>query len=159
MLGLVALPNTNPKIVAISGGFDPIHIGHIRYIHEAKKLGDCLIAILNTDEWLLNKKGFYCMPLEERFEILIALKDVDGIVIQIDTDNTVANTLRMIKPHIFAEGGDRHENNMPQLELDACKEINCEIVYGVGGDKISSSRDFIRKVRSPLLYPHVEYIT
>ncbi len=133
--------------VAISGGFDPLHIGHIRLIREAGKLGDELIIILNTDTFLLNKKGYIVMAQQERKEILENIKGVSRVVISIDKDQTVANSIRHYMPNIFANGGDRNPNNnpIPDNEISACKEVGCEIVYGVGGGKIQSSSGLVKR--------------
>ncbi|MBA7710147.1 Bifunctional protein HldE [subsurface metagenome] len=125
--------------VAIAGGFDPLHIGHIKHIEAASKLGDWLIVIVSTDRDMIRKKGYEFMPFEERIEIVKALKWVDEVVPSIDADGTVAKTLKVIKPDIFAKGGDRTEDNMPENEIQACKEIGCKIVYGVGEQMQSSS--------------------
>jgi len=118
--------------VAVAGGFDPYpHMGHRNHFKLAKALGDYLIVLLNTDEFLLRKKGLVCTPLAERLDMIKDLKYVDEVVVVVDKDQTVTETLRMVKPDIFAKGGDRTPENMPQSELDACREIGCEIRYGV----------------------------
>jgi len=133
------------KIVAVSGYFDPPTPAHIFYFRAAKKLGDKLIVILNTDEQLLQKRagtrldGKVRYPLFDRMIILQEFISVDSVIICIDKDQSVNETLRMIKPHIFAKGGDRTLDNLPQSEIDVCKEIGCEIVVGVGGGKTHSS--------------------
>src|SRR4030042_6007278 len=91
--------------VAISGAFDPIHIGHIAYIREAAKLGDRLVVILNNDIFLLRKKGFVFRPVEDRKQILENMKGVDEVIVSVDDDQTVCKTLELLKPDIFAEGG------------------------------------------------------
>ena len=131
------------KLVAISGGFDPIHVGHIRSIKGAKKLGDSLIIILTTDNQLIKKKGYCFMSYEERKEILESIDGVDMVVPNIDTDITSNESLEYYRPDIFAKGGDRTEANMPEIEKIVCVKIGCRIVYGVGGDKIQSSSSLI----------------
>jgi len=124
--------------VAISGGFDPVHIGHIKLIKAARKLGDKLVVILNNDNFLLKKKGFVFMPLRERKEILESITGVDEVFISHDKDLTVCKALSQIKPDIFANGGDRlSEIDIPERET--CKRINCKMIFGVGGRKIQSS--------------------
>lgn len=125
------------RVVVTSGGFDPIHIGHVRLLKESKKLGDKLIVILNTDEFLMRKKNFTFMPFDERKEILEELQCVDEVVACIDDDQTVCKTLEMLKPHIFAKGGDRTLENIPEKEV--CERLGIEMVFGVGGGKIQSS--------------------
>jgi len=137
----------NPKRVAVSGGFDPIHIGHIRMIQEASKLGDELIVILNTDRFLMDKKGFVFMPFEERKEILESIIGVTEVVECIDKDQAVSETLAMIKPDIFANGGDRkNEDDIPEYEV--CLKHDIEMVFSVGaGGKVQSSSELVKKVK------------
>ena len=131
-----------PIVVAVSGGFDPLHIGHVRLFQEAKKLGDKLIIILNNDNWLLAKKGFVFMPEKERKELLEALGSVDKVILTSHTKNpqdmSVGQELLKIKPTIFANGGDRKLDNIP--EVGTCQKISCQLVFNVGkGGKIQSS--------------------
>ena len=119
------------KLVCISGGFDPIHIGHIRYIQKAAQLGTKLWAILNTDDFLLRKKGYVFMSQSERKEVLWNIKGIDNVVLCIDKDNTVCKTLEMIKPNIFAKGGDRTNNNIPEASI--CEKIGIKMYFGIGG--------------------------
>ena len=128
----------------VSGGMDPLHIGHIRLFHDAKKLGDRLIVILNNDNWLRAKKGYVFMPERERKEILEALADVDKVVLtehpKNPKDMSVCQELLKIKPHIFANGGDRYPKNIPVPEVKTCQTIGCQMIYNVGkGGKIQSS--------------------
>ena len=133
-----------PVIVAISGGFDPIHIGHVRMIQEAAELGDELVVILNNDNWLRFKKGFVFMPQEERKEILEAIRGVTRVVFtdhEPDTnDISVTNALREVRPHIFANGGDRKPDDVPVPEEVLCEELGIKTVYNVGrGGRVQSS--------------------
>ena len=109
-------------IVAVSGGFDPLHRGHIRYLKEAKQLGDELVVILNTDEFLTKKKAYLFMPYRERKEILKSVRCVDRVVRCIDKDQTVAKTLELVRPHVFAKGGDRTIGNIPESERATCQK-------------------------------------
>lgn len=109
------------------------HVGHVAHMRFAKTLGDYLMVIVNTDEFLLRKKGMVGTPLADRLELVKAIRYVDEVVPCIDADQTVAETLRMMKPDIFAKGGDRVASTMPKKELDVCKEIGCQIIYGVSG--------------------------
>ena len=129
-------------VVAVSGGFDPLHIGHTRMMREAKKLGDELVVILNNDNWLKKKKGFAFMPQRERKELIEAVKWVDRVVFTghkaNSSDMSVCAELKKIKPHIFANGGDRKLDNIP--EVPVCREIGCRMVFNVGrGGKVQSS--------------------
>ena len=132
------------KRVALSGGFDPIHVGHVRMIQSAAEMGD-VIVIANSDEWLMRKKGYIFMKYEERQEILNAMKGVYDVVKANDIDDTVCETLRYLRPDIFVNGGDRKEGNVPEYTL--CEDMGIEMKFGVGGDdKPQSSSWLIEKV-------------
>tara|TARA_R110000824_G_scaffold50752_7_gene141533 strand:- start:6867 stop:7601 length:735 start_codon:yes stop_codon:yes gene_type:complete len=131
-----------PTIV-LSGGFDPIHSGHLAMIKDAEAYGDVHI-FLNTDEWLLRKKGFIFMPWDERAEVLRSIKGVDSVWMAKDTDNTVKESLKEYQNSIdyFGNGGDRKETNSP--ETDFCYETeNITPVFGLGGEKTNSSSSLI----------------
>ena len=128
------------KTVVVSGGFDPIHVGHLRMFQEAAKLGN-LTVVINTDEWLLRKKKYVFMSWDERAEIISAFSCVDKVVKASDEDRTVCQTLRELRPDIFANGGDRVSHNTPESLV--CEELGIEMVYGVGGGKIQSSSDLV----------------
>lgn len=132
------------KSVVVSGGFDPIHVGHLRMFEEAAKLGS-LTVVINTDEWLIRKKNYVFMPWEERAEIIAAFSCVDSVVMASDEDRTVCESLREIRPDIFANGGDRGEKNTP--EADVCEELGIEMVYNVGGGKVRSSSHLVRDAK------------
>lgn len=129
-------------IVTVSGGFDPIHVGHVRMMIEAKAFGEELVVILNNDNWLKKKKGFVFMPQEQRKEIIEAIKGVDYVVLTKhepdSTDMSVCDALREIRPHVFANGGDRFADNIPEAVL--ARELGIELVFNVGqGGKVQSS--------------------
>lgn len=130
-------------VVAVSGGFDPVHFGHIRLMREARKLGTELVVILNNDNWLKAKKGFVFMGQKERKEILEALDCVDRVEVTRhkphDTDRSVVKDLARIRPDIFANGGDRKTlADIP--EVAACRKYGIEMIFGVGrGGKVQSS--------------------
>lgn len=132
------------KTIAISGGFDPVHPGHIRHIQEAAKHGD-LTIILNTDSWLRRKKGYAFQSWEHRAEILRAIKGVKYVIIANDEDGTVCPTLRLLYPTYFANGGDRTMENTPEQAL--CHEIGIKLLWGIGGGKIASSSELIDAIR------------
>lgn len=132
-------------IVAVSGGFDPVHIGHIRHFKEAKKLGDKVVLILNSDRFLKNKKGYVFMPFRERKEVLENIKYIDKIIPCMDKDQTVCKTLRKLKPDIFANGGDRNAKNTAERKV--CEELKIKMVFNVGGKKIQSSSRLVKKVK------------
>ena len=128
----------NKKIIAISGGFDPVHIGHIQMIQAAKRYGK-VIVIVNSDEWLMRKKGYVFMPFEERLVIMASLKGVANAFGVDDSDETVCEALRKLEPDMFGNGGDRTKENTPEQKV--CKELGIEIVFNLGGKKIQSSSD------------------
>ena len=134
------------KTVAITGHFDPIHVGHVRHIQAASKLGT-LIVIVNPDEHCITKKGYCFMPYKERSEIIGSIRGVDSVVLNIDNDGTTAKSLEWYKPDIFAKGGDRTEESMPKNELEVCRDLGIEIVYNVGGEKIQSSSKLVERSR------------
>jgi len=134
------------KVVAVSGGFDPIHIGHIRLIQDAAKLGDYLVVIINNDNWLKSKKGYSFMTEIDRREIILAIKGVKAILITNhkvdDKDPSVCNALKDLKPDIFCNGGDRKKGNIP--EYDLCKKLGIKMVFNVGyGGKVRSSSELV----------------
>ena len=138
------------RLVMVSGGFDPVHIGHIRLFQEAKKLGDELVVILNNDNWLRFKKGFAFMPENDRKEIIESFRFVDRVFITAHKENTndisVCREIELIRPHIFANGGDRKQDNIPEYAL--CQRLGIEMVFNVGeGGKIRSSSELVKKVK------------
>ena len=132
--------NSKEVVVATSGYFNPIHIGHIRLFEEAKKLGTKLVVIVNNDEQVKLKGSIPFMNEKERVEIITALAMVDNVILSIDKDRTIHKTLELIKPDIFAKGGDSSLDNLPKAEIETCRAIGCKIVFNVGkGGKIQSS--------------------
>ena len=130
--------------VAVSGGFDPVHVGHVRMILEAAEVGDVLV-IANSDEWLMRKKGYVFMPWKERAEILASIRGVLKVVPVDDSDGTVCEALRREKPTFFANGGDRKTDNTP--EMDVCSELGIGLLWEVGGGKIQSSSELVKNVK------------
>ena len=128
--------------VVVSGGFDPVHIGHVRLILAAAEYGD-VIVVANSDSWLYRKKGFVFMTWDQRKEILEALKGVVKVEWVDDTDETVCEALRRIKPTYFANGGDRKGDNVPEVAV--CKELGIEMIWNVGGGKIESSSELVNR--------------
>jgi D-beta-D-heptose 7-phosphate kinase/D-beta-D-heptose 1-phosphate adenosyltransferase len=129
------------KTICVSGGFDPVHIGHLRMMQEASQFGD-VIAIVNSDKWLMRKKGYIFMPFKERCEIIKGFTAVADTTYVNDKDNTVCEALRRLQPDYFANGGDRKTNNTP--EMDVCEELGIEMLWGVGGGKIQSSSTLVK---------------
>ena len=126
-------------LVVASGYFDPLHVGHVEYLELAKKLGDKLIVIINNDIQAQLKKSRSFMSEQDRMKIIGSLKCVDEVFLSIDKDKTQCKSLEFLKPNIFANGGDRNNDEIP--ESDICKKLNIKIVDGLG-DKIRSSSDF-----------------
>lgn len=137
------------ETVAVSGGMDPVHKGHVRMIQEAAQFGEVII-ILNSDEWLMRKKGFVFMSWEERAEILESIKGVTKVVRVDDTDGSVCEALRREKPTYFANGGDRTDKNTP--EMDVCSELGITMLWGVGGGKVQSSSWLVSNIREETNY-------
>ena len=130
------------RTIVVSGGFDPIHVGHIRMIRAAANYGE-VTAVVNSDDWLMRKKGYVFMPFEERCEVLQAIREVSDTASVDDTDNTVCEALRRLKPAMFGNGGDRTDKNTP--EQDVCEELGIHMVFGLGGAKIQSSSELVEK--------------
>ena len=132
------------RTVAVSGGFDPLHIGHVRMMEAARELGTRLVVIVNGNAFLKRKKGYIFMKQDERLEIVRALRCVDDAVLAIDEDQTVCETLRMLKPDVFANGGDRKATeDIPEAAV--CADLGIEMVFNVGGGKVQSSSNLVRK--------------
>ena len=126
-------------IVAVSGYFDPLHVGHIEYLEMAKSLGDKLIVIVNNDNQAALKKGKSFMNEEDRLTIVASLKCVDNVFLSIDQDRNVCKSLAFLKPDIFANGGDRANKEIPEAKV--CDELGITLVDGLG-IKIRSSSDY-----------------
>lgn len=144
--------------VAISGGFDPIHVGHIEMMQETKALGDKLVVIVNNDNWLKKKKGFAFMNERERLTIVKAIRYVDEAMLTNHPENpgdmSVCAELEKLKPDIFANGGDRDEKNAADpnsplyKDIQTCKKLGIKMVFNVGkSGKIQSSSDLVKRVR------------
>ena len=130
--------NKKLTTVAVSGYFDPIHVGHLEFLELAKKLGDTLTVIINNNLQAELKKGSTFMDEKDRMEIVAALRCVDEVFLSIDTDKSVCKSLEHIKPDIFANGGDRSLDEIPETAV--MKEYNIKMVDGLGS-KIRSSSD------------------
>jgi len=135
-------------VVLVTGGFDPIHSGHIAYFLSAKKLGDSLIVGLNSDEWLTRKKGKPFMTWDERAAVTSALKPVDSVFAFDDSDNTAIDAIRTAlkdfpDSHIvFANGGDRGKDNIPEMVFESDR---VSFSFGIGGDDKKNSSSWILK--------------
>lgn len=136
-----------------SGYFDPLTVGHVEYLEKAKGLGDKLIVIVNNDHQAGLKKQFSFINQDERVRIVKALRCVDEVVLSIDEDRTVCKTLELLKPDIFAKGGDQNVGTIPEKEI--CDLHNIKIVDGLG-DKIQSSRWLLKQVKKNMEKKDVE---
>ena len=134
--------NIELTVVAASGYFDPLHVGHIEYLEMAKALGDKLVVIINNDAQTCLKKGKPFMLAQDRLRIVQSLRCVDEAFISIDDDVSVCKSLKACKPHIFANGGDRKEEEIPEAKI--CRELNIEMRDGLG-EKIRSSSEIIKQ--------------
>mgnify|MGYP003119916249 CR=1 FL=1 len=136
--------NERPTVL-VSGGFDPVHAGHIRMIRHAAQFGD-VVVVANSDDWLYRKKGFIFMEWERRVEILNAIKGVVLVDSVDDSDGTVCEAIRRLMPTYFANGGDRGRSNTPEQKV--CEELGIELLWGIGGEeKLDSSSELAKKVR------------
>ena len=136
------------NIILVSGGFDPIHSGHIKLINDANKYGD-VVVLLNSDEWLQNKKGKEFLPFSERKIIMQNIKGVIDVIEFDDSDKTCVDGIQKAKSLFknnlikFANGGDRNNNSTP--EKDYCEKNNIETLFGIGGNNKSNSSSWILK--------------
>ena len=129
-------------IVAVSGYFNPLHVGHLEMMEKAKKLGDCLVVIVNNDRQVKLKGSVPFLNQADRVKIVSAIKWADKVFLSIDQDKTVCKSLIKVMPDIFAQGGDRHQGNIP--EADICRRLGIKMVDGLG-EKIRSSSTLIAK--------------
>jgi cytidyltransferase-like protein len=141
------------KIVLVTGGFDPLHSGHIAYLKAAKQLGDILVVGVNSDAWLARKKGQAFMPLLERTSIIRELACVDFVIDFDDADNTAKHAIWMVRQSypqdaiVFANGGDRTDKNIPEMDTS---DTNTTFVFGVGGaNKANSSSWILEEWKAP----------
>ena len=156
------------KVIIVSGGFDPVHIGHVRMFRQAAEIADTkaqvnqgrVIVALNSDEWLKRKKGKPFMPFEERKEILEAMDSVTEVISFDDADDTACGAINVVYEKYeylttsmfgddmlcFANGGDRIVGGVPSAESSLCKELGIKMLWGIGGEKVQSSSDLIRNM-------------
>ena len=137
------------KIIILSGGFDPIHKGHVRMFKAAKEYGRVVVGA-NSDDWLIRKKGKFFMPFNERKEILESIKYIDSVLDFNDADNTACQLIKDVKSKYkdedvqiyFGNGGDRTNQTTPEMEY--CKNNNIGLIWDLGGGKIQSSSDLLK---------------
>lgn len=136
----------NQLAICVSGGFDVLHVGHVRLLQGAVHFGR-VVVILNSDNWLIRKKGYCLNPWHERKEMLLAIKGVAEVVQVDDSDDTVCEALRRIKPNVFGNGGLRNQTNTPEREL--CQKLGIAMVYGLGGgERDAKTRSLQKKIRA-----------
>ena len=140
-------------IVLVTGGFDPLHSGHIAYFRAAKQLGDTLVVGVNSDAWLVRKKGRAFMPWDERMAIVKNIKDVDFVLEFNDDDGSAKSAIKLARQTwpdhkiVFANGGDRTDANIPEMEFE---DTNLEFAFGVGGfNKANSSSWILEEWKAP----------
>lgn len=136
-------PKQKKTVVAISGYFNPLHVGHLEMIKKARKLGDYVVAIINNDKQVKLKGGVPFMNQADRMKIIKSLRGVDEVFLSIDKDKSVCASLKKLRPDIFAKGGDRNVGNIPEVKV--CRECGIKIVDGLG-KKIRSSSILIKNV-------------
>ena len=137
--------NTKKIKVAVSGYFNPLHVGHVEMISRAKALGDYLIVIVNNDKQVRVKGSYPFMSEKDRVKIIQALRDVDEVFLSVDTDATVSKSLEALNPDIFANGGDRKSvNDVPESTI--CEKLNIKMVDGLG-KKIRASSNIITEAK------------
>ena len=132
------------KTIAISGGFDTVHVGHLRMMKAASDFAE-VIVILNSDDWLERKKGYVFMPFKERKEIIEGFYCVQEVVAVDDSDDTVCEAILRIKPDFFGNGGDRKSDNVPEVAV--CEAIGTTLLWNVGGNKIQSSSELVENYK------------
>ncbi len=146
------------NIVLVTGGFDPLHDGHIAYLNAARRLGDKLVVGLNSDDWLIRKKGYRLIPEKIRESIIGNLKSVDYTILFDDTDGSAKDAIIKTLRHypfenvIFANGGDRTKENIPEFELGRHYAERLSFAFGVGGEiKMNASSDIMKEYNATIL--------
>jgi cytidyltransferase-like protein len=137
-------PSSAPTVVVASGYFDPLHYGHVEYLQRSKALGTTLVVIVNNDEQARQKKGQPFMPARERVKLVRSLGCVDVAIEACDKDRTVIETLKLVHPDVFTNGGDQTNESIPEAKV--CRELNIRMVDELGY-KIQSSSYLIAKSR------------
>ena len=146
---LLAMPKFRTCVVT-SGGFDPMHVGHLRCLQESAEIARQqkvqLVVIVNGDGFLQRKKGYAFMPEAERAEIIAGVAGVDAVVLWDDGTQFVTGALEILRPIVFTKGGDRDSAaNVP--EFDLCEKIGCKVMFGVGGGKVQSSSELVKAIK------------
>lgn len=144
----MAKSDKKEEVILLTGGFDPVHSGHLSYIKEAKKICSYLILGINSDDWLIRKKHYFFMPWNERKEVLLNLKMVDEVISFNDNDGSAIDAIRkclkISSKVIFANGGDRERNNIPEFQYYNDND-NVKFIFGIGGSNKNNSSSLIVK--------------
>jgi cytidyltransferase-like protein len=132
------------RLIMVSGGFDPLHIGHLEMFKEAKELGDKLLVVLNCDNWLIRKKGRFFMNQRDRADIIKSIRYVDEVYVLQTGRDDVGEAIEKFRPAVFANGGDRKdEASIPEAEI--CRKLGVEMIFNVGkSGKIRSSSELLK---------------
>jgi cytidyltransferase-like protein len=136
-------------VLVLSGGFDPLHVGHIRLIQHARDMAALVVVGVNSDEWLTRNKGRVYMKFEERREIVASIRGVTSAVGFEDGDDTAVNLIKMVHTMspgakiAFGNGGDRNALNVPEVEI--CNDLGVDLVWGLGGDHMQSNSDLVHR--------------
>lgn len=156
-----AFESIRNKIFLLSGGFDPLHSGHLNMIEEAVTYdlqeGEKrkIWIALNSDEWLIRKKGYFLLPFHERKRILKSLSNVSGVLEVNDSDGTICEVLNKFRPAFFGNGGDRNVNNVSEIEI--CKKLGIECIWNLGGEKSESSSSLFENAVKMQQKNHINY--
>lgn len=143
-IGMIHLKATGKRVGLTSGGFDPFGPHHARLLEECKNHCDILYVLVNGDEFLIEKKGYTFMPVDDRLIIIDSIKGVDFTFPYYDGTQFIASAIKYLKPNVLLKGGDRNPDTMALCEVDACKQTGTQIIYGVGGtQKVHSSSWYI----------------
>jgi len=140
------------RVVMTSGGFDPLHLGHLQCIQKSAIIANTgiLIVIVNGDDFLINKKGYAFMDLNTRIQIIASIRGVDYVVPwNSKKDMTVCKPIEILQPTFFTKGGDRDsKQNVPEFEI--CEKVGCEVLFRIGGEKIQSSSELITRAEKKM---------
>ncbi len=136
-------------VLVLSGGFDPLHVGHIRMIQQARDMAALIVVGVNSDDWLMRNKGRVYMKFEERREIVASIRGVTSAVGFNDADDTAINLIQMVSTMspgakiAFGNGGMRTALNVPEVAV--CQSLGIDMIWGLGGDKVQSSSELVHR--------------
>jgi D-beta-D-heptose 7-phosphate kinase/D-beta-D-heptose 1-phosphate adenosyltransferase len=133
------------KTVVVSGGFAPLHSGHVRYINHAAAYGQ-VIVVLNSDQWLQKHKGFVFQTFFERMEVVFSINRVASVVAAEDDDGTICSNLEKLQPDIYCVGAT-HEDAASTAEVELCEKLGIKVIFGVGGPRVQSTMALINAIK------------